>query len=196
MTPVHEQTDSPPIVGILAEFDGPEALKTAAAGLRAAGYARYEAFSPYPVHGLYEVMGRKRTVLPRLVLAGGIAGCLGALLVAVVDQRGRLSLLDQRQAAVQPAGEHSHHVRVDHSVRGLGGVRRRVGVLQSAGTVSSAVWVRKFRQSTTDAFFLAVEAADPQFDETGTADLLRSLGAARCGSLSPACTPSATFRAL
>ena len=62
----HDDSVSP--VGILAVFDRPESLKAAAAGLREAGYARFEAYSPYPVHGLYEAMGRKRTSLPRLVL--------------------------------------------------------------------------------------------------------------------------------
>ena len=39
MTSVNDQTDSPPVVGILAEFDGPEALKAAAAGLRGGLYS-------------------------------------------------------------------------------------------------------------------------------------------------------------
>jgi mono/diheme cytochrome c family protein len=36
---------------------------------------------------------------------------------------------------------------------------------------------KEFRRVTTDAFFLSVDAADPRFDATATADLLRSLGA-------------------
>ena len=52
MTPTNEQVDAQPVLGVLAEFDTPEPLKAAVAGLRAAGYASYEAFSPYPVHGL------------------------------------------------------------------------------------------------------------------------------------------------
>jgi len=177
MTPIDDQTDSPPIVGILARYDGPEALKTAAAGLRAEGYARYEAYSPYPIHGLYEVMGRKRTVLPRLVLAGGIAGCLGALLLQwwtnAVDYP---YLISGKPLFSLPA-----NIPITFELIILLGALAAFGgalVFCNLPELYHPLFgCAKFRQSTTDAFFLAVEAADPKFDETGTADLLRSLGA-------------------
>ena len=47
----------PHIYGLLAEFDGPEALVAAAAKVHAAGYRRMDAYSPFPVHGLAEALG-------------------------------------------------------------------------------------------------------------------------------------------
>jgi mono/diheme cytochrome c family protein len=177
MTPENEPLDSPRVLGILAEFDGPEALKKAAAGLRAAGYARYEAFSPYPVHGLYEVMGRKRTVLPRLVLAGGIAGCVAALLLQwwtnTVDYPYWISgkPLFSLPANIPVTFE---LIILFGALAAFGGVMMLSNLPELYHPLFSCV---KFRQVTTDAFFLAVEANDPRFDETATADLLRSLGA-------------------
>lgn len=177
MTSVNDQSDSSPVAGILAEFDGPEALKAAAAGLRAAGYTRYDAFSPYPVHGLYEVMGRKRTVLPQLVLAGGIAGCLVALLLQwwtnAVDYP---YLISGKPLFSLPA-----NIPVTFELIILFGALAAFGgamVFCNLPELYHPLFgCAKFRQSTTDAFFLVIEAADPTFDETVTAALLESLGA-------------------
>ncbi len=67
----------PPIWGLLAEFDGPSALVAAAARVRDAGYKRIDAHTPFPLEELPEALGVKRTVLPLLVLLGGLLGCVG-----------------------------------------------------------------------------------------------------------------------
>jgi hypothetical protein len=63
--------------GLIAYFDDAEALADAARTMRDKGYARLDAFSPYPVDGLAETLGMRRTRLPLIVLAGGILGVLG-----------------------------------------------------------------------------------------------------------------------
>src|SRR5207237_530720 len=63
--------------GLLAEFDGPSALVAAAARVREAGYKRIDAHTPFPLEELPEALGVKRTVLPLLVLLGGLLGCVG-----------------------------------------------------------------------------------------------------------------------
>jgi mono/diheme cytochrome c family protein len=177
MTPINDTNNSSPVIGILAEFEGPHALKAAAAALQTAGYTRYEAFSPYPVHGLYEVMARKRTILPRLVLAGGILGCLGALLLQwwtnAVDYP---YLISGKPLFSLPANipVTFELIILFSALAAFGGVLMLCNLPELYHPLFACA---KFRQSTTDAFFIAVEAADPQFNETGTADLLRSLGA-------------------
>ena len=74
MKPTAKNTDLPKAAGLIAQFDGPEALVAAAAGTREAGYTRFEAYSPFPVHGIDRAMARRRTGLPWLVLAGGVEG--------------------------------------------------------------------------------------------------------------------------
>src|SRR6478672_8674387 len=66
----------PHIYGLLAEFDGPEALVVAAAKVRAARYRRMDAYSPFPVHGLPEALGLRKTRVPLIVLIGGVTGAL------------------------------------------------------------------------------------------------------------------------
>ena len=177
MTSVLDNNDASPVSGLLAEFDGPETLKAAATGLHAAGYARFEAYSPYPVHGLYAAMGRKRTWLPRLVLAGGIAGCLVALLLQwwtnAVDYP---YLISGKPLFSLPA-----NIPIAFELLILLGALAAFGGVMALSNLPELYHpifgCAKFRQASTDAFFLAVDVADARFDATGTADLLRNLGA-------------------
>ena len=62
--------------GLLAEFDSPEAILSAALQAHAAGYRAMDAFTPMPVEGLAEAVGFSTTRLPLLVLIGGVFGML------------------------------------------------------------------------------------------------------------------------
>ena len=73
--------NSPPIYGLLAEFDGPGALLGAARTAREAGYERMDAFTPYPIEEVSEALGQRPSRLPLIVLLGGVLGALGGYLL-------------------------------------------------------------------------------------------------------------------
>jgi hypothetical protein len=62
--------------GLLVEFETPEQLIEACRKVRDAGYTKWDALSPFPVHGIDEAMGIRATILPWLVLGAGITGLL------------------------------------------------------------------------------------------------------------------------
>ena len=71
----------PRFLGAIAEFPNGESLLHAAAKVRDAGYSKWDAYTPFPVHGLDEAVGIKPTWLPYVVVAGGLSGLtLGYLL--------------------------------------------------------------------------------------------------------------------
>jgi len=61
--------------GVLAEFRDTEHLLEAIHGCRDAGYRQMEAYTPLPVHEVWEALGHK-SHLPKLVLGGVITGAL------------------------------------------------------------------------------------------------------------------------
>src|SRR5438876_798702 len=69
------------IYGLMAEFDNPDALLEAASRTHAEGYRTVDAYTPFPVHGLAEAIGQRRTRLPLVVLIGGIVGGTGGYLL-------------------------------------------------------------------------------------------------------------------
>ncbi len=68
-------------IAVAAEFATPGKLLAAARALRERGYERLDAYTPYPVEGLADLLGIRRTRLPWLTLAGGAFGGLSGYLL-------------------------------------------------------------------------------------------------------------------
>jgi hypothetical protein len=77
------------LAGVMAIYSDAESLIQATEKVRDAKYPHFDAYTPYPVHGLDAAQGLKRSPLPFVTLAAGITGCsLGFLLqywTSVVD---------------------------------------------------------------------------------------------------------------
>src|SRR5579871_1963494 len=64
----------PPIYGVMAEFDNPTALVNATRRAAEEGYRKLDAYTPFPVEELSDVLHLHKNKLPLIVLLGGIAG--------------------------------------------------------------------------------------------------------------------------
>ena len=83
--------------GLIATFETTPDLYHAAEQVRDAGYRNWDCITPFPVHGLDKAMGLKRSIVPRISLAGGITGFItgiapnagdGDVTVTVTDGQG------------------------------------------------------------------------------------------------------------
>ena len=169
--------DRDQLYGLLAEFETPEALVEAARQARAEGYARIEAFSPFPVEGLADAIGFRERALPWIALAGGIAGGGGGYLLqwymnAVnypINIGGRP--LDAWPAFAVPAYELAILGAFLAAFFGLLALNRLPRLHHPIFNAA------RFRRVTVDRFFLAVPSAEPRFDLEATRALLERLGA-------------------
>jgi hypothetical protein len=165
--------------GLLAEYSTPDALMRAAAAVRDAGYTRWDAHTPFPVHGLDAAMGIKSTRLPFLVLGAALTGTSGGLLM-----QWWMNAVDY---PIIISGKPFNSIPADIPVTFeltvlLASLTAFIGMLVANGLprfhhplfASDA-----FRRVTTDGFFLAIESADPRFDATATERLLHEAGATR-----------------
>lgn len=62
------------IAGVVGFFDGPAALLAAAEKTRDANFSSFDVFSPFPVHGMDDAQGLKRSKLPFVTFACALAG--------------------------------------------------------------------------------------------------------------------------
>lgn len=163
--------------GLMGEFDNAEALRDAAAAVRQRGYRAVEAFSPFPIDGLAEILGHKRDWIPFWMLLGGVLGAL-------------LSYFLQYYSAV-----HAYPLNIGgrplHSWPAFLPLSIEFTIAGAAAFASLALLigdrlpklyhpvfnVSRFEHASRDAFFLCILAADDQFDGHETAVLLRELGA-------------------
>ena len=65
------------VYGLMAEFTDHDLLLAGAVSASAEGYRRMDAYSPFPITGLAEAIGRRGTCIPLLVLLGGAIGGVG-----------------------------------------------------------------------------------------------------------------------
>ena len=64
---------------VMAEFDSVEAMLRAAERVRALGIEKVDAYSPFPIPEVEEILGIRRTRIPRIAFAVGATGGIAAL---------------------------------------------------------------------------------------------------------------------
>lgn len=64
---------------LVARFSNEHDLRDAVRRLRERGFRIFDAFTPYPVHGLAELMGVRRSRLPIASLCAGLLGLAAAI---------------------------------------------------------------------------------------------------------------------
>jgi len=167
------------IWGLLAEFATPADLVHAAASVRDAGYTKWDAHTPFPVHGLDSAMGIRPTRLPFLVLGAALTGTAGALLM-----QWWMNAVDY---PIIISGKPFNSLPADIPVTFeltvlLASLTAFLGMLvaNNLPKFHHPLFANaRFRRVTTDAFFLAIEASDPRFDAGATEKLLSELHATR-----------------
>ncbi|MBB6300609.1 DUF3341 domain-containing protein [Rhizobium leucaenae] len=71
---MHEPSPESAVFGLVAEFDRPERLVEGVKRARKAGFRALDAYSPYPVQELTDVLDLKENIVPWLTFAGGMVG--------------------------------------------------------------------------------------------------------------------------
>ena len=155
--------------GIAAEFDTEAPLVRAAARLREAGVRRIEAYTPYPVEALDEVLPRPPHVLPVLVFAAGILGLVGGFLLQWYGAAVSYPLdIGGRPPASWPA-----FIPIAFEIAVLCAVSAGfVGFFAAARLpkpYQPIAALPGFERASQDRFFLVVDDADPRFAEAQVA---------------------------
>ncbi len=162
--------------GAVAEFDSPENLLEAIRSARERGYSRLDAFTPFPVHGIDEALGEKRSRLGWIVLIAGLAGAFAAFMLIWWTGAVDYPLV----VAGKPlfAFEFSIPVIFELAVlfASFGAV---IGMFLFNGLprlYHPVFQHSRFERATDDRFLLAIEADSDCFDADGAAEVLRALG--------------------
>jgi hypothetical protein len=168
---------SPPIWGVVGQFETPETLREAARRVREAGYQHFEAYTPFDVPDVRAAMGLKRSWLPAVVLVAGIGGAAGGFGM-------------QWFSAV-----YHHPINVGgrpfFSWPAFIPITFELGGLLASATAVLAVFAFArlpmpyhpvfntpgFDRASQDRFFLAIEQRDEKFDLESARRLLTEAGA-------------------
>ena len=69
---------SPQLAGVVGFFETPGALIEAVKKVRAANYESFDAFTPYPIHGLDQVQGLRPSRVPFVTMGAALTGFMVA----------------------------------------------------------------------------------------------------------------------
>jgi hypothetical protein len=166
------------LYGLLAEFAGPEHLLKACEKVRDAGYTKWDAHAPFPVHGLNDAMGIRATKLGWLVLGAGATGLLIALVLQWWTAASDYPII----VSGKPFWSIPANIPVTFELTILlAATTAFVGMLAFNALPRfhhPLFKSRSFRGATSDRFFISIEAEDPKFDSRATEAFLQSLGGA------------------
>jgi hypothetical protein len=168
-----------PLYAIGARFDSPDALVHAAAALRKNGYSSIECYSPYPLHGLPEVMGLKKSILSFLVLGGGITAVLIALSMEIIPSMFIYPIIVDGKPTDLSALPQYLPITVALTLM-IGAVTAVVGMILLGGMprLNNPIFAWDlFAAESYRGFFVAVEANDKRFTTAAVKQLLQDLGA-------------------
>ncbi len=172
-----------PLYGLLAEFERPEEVVSAAQKAYAEGYRKMDTYTPQPVEGLAEAIGFHHTRFPLLVLIGGVVGASAGFSMqywmAAVDYAMNIGgrPLNSWPSFVPITFEMTVLVAALTAVLGMLGMN---GLPMPYHPVFNAP---NFELASRNRFFLCIEARDPKFDRVATRKFLESLGAREVAEL-------------
>lgn len=161
--------------GVAAEFATLDELRRAAKAIAARGYRALDAFTPFADRETADAVGRRRSLVPLLMLVGAVAGAGGAYLLqwysAVVDYPWNVG--------GRPLHSWPSFVPLTFELGVLGATLLGfVGAMVLNGLprpYHPVFNIRGFERATSDRFFLLVAARDRRFDRACTREHMLEL---------------------
>jgi hypothetical protein len=163
------------IYGLMAEFEQPERLVEAVRRAREAGYRRVDAYTPFPLDDLEESLELGPTLVPPIVLLGGLAGGAGAYAMMWFACVIHYPL----NVGGRPLNSWPMFVPIMFEMTVLFAAFAAVGavlVLNRLPMPYHPVYhVPDFERASRDRFFICIEAEDARFDRRRTREFLETL---------------------
>jgi len=169
----HDET--PQTWGLVAEFESADGLIAATKAAKAAGYNRMDGYSPYPLPEVADALNFPRSEIGAIMFLGGLCGALFGLYMESFATAIDYPLV----VAGKPYFSVAMYVPImwellvlTASLTGTIGLFALCGLPQPYHPLFN---VPQFERASRDRFFLAIEAADPQYDPAKTRAFLESL---------------------
>jgi hypothetical protein len=175
---MHEATPETVIFGLLAEFDKPERLIAGVKQAQAAGFTGLDAYSPFPVEGLADMLGFRDHRVPWLTFFGGLSGAVVGFGMQAYTNLDFPIAIGGRPLVATPA-----FMLITFELAVLFAVLFSIAgmlALNHLPRLHHPVFdVETFHLASSDRFFLIIFADDAKFNRDDTRQFLEGLAPVR-----------------
>jgi hypothetical protein len=161
---------------MIARFESTGELLHAAEKVRDAGYRDFDCHSPFPIHGMDQAMGLKRSPLGYIVGAMGAIGLIGALTLQWWTSTVDLPL----EISGKPFFSFQAYVPVTFALTVLlaafGAMFGMLALNQLPKLYHVLFNSKNFVRFSDDGFFVSIQASDPKYNDGDTRSFLEKIG--------------------
>lgn len=171
----HGEPPQPVSYGLLAEFETGDAMSAAARRTTAAGYSRFDCYSPYPVGDAADAMNFPKSEMGPVMFIGGLTGaCAGFLMQYWANAYGYALNVGGRPYFSWPSfiPITFEMMVLTTALTGLFGFLAICGLPRYHHPLFNS---KAFDRASRDRFFLCIEACDPKYDADATRAFLNEL---------------------
>ena len=167
------------IYGLMAEFNSPGEVLRAAKAVRAAGYRRWDVFSPFPVHGLDKVMDLGNSLVGWVSLALGAGAFLSVVGLIWFANAFDYPLIVGGKPMFSPPMTFVPSYIMLIMGSAVGALIGMLALNQLPRLHHPLFDKKRFELASRDKFFLVIGATDPKFSVTETRKMLEAVGGTR-----------------
>ena len=161
---------------ILAEFDSPKDLIHAAEKMRDSGYIKFDCHSPFPIHGMDDAMGLKRSQIGYVI---GTMGAIGLLSMVALTYWTNIYAYPMVISG-KPYFSWQAFVPVIFAITILlsafGAFFGMLAINKLPQLYHKIFFSERFKKVTDNGFFISVESDDPLYSEEKVSGFLIDIG--------------------
>jgi hypothetical protein len=162
--------------GLIAMFDTPVDIFHAAEAVRDAGYRFWDVITPFPIHGMDRAMGVRRSLVPRVSLAGGLVGFTTGMALIWWSGAYNFKLTVGGKPLFSPLFAFPVSYELTILFTAFATIIGMFVFNRLPMHYHAVLKQPHCQRATDDRFFIVIEARDPRFDPAATRALLAKLG--------------------
>lgn len=162
--------------GLIAEFDTPAAIMSAAEKVRDAGFRRWDVFTPFPIHGMDRAMGLKNSKVGWFAFIGGVTGYTSGMLMIWFMNAYDYAIVVGGKPMFSPYGAFPPSYELTILLGAFGSLFGMLFLNRLPKLYHPLLKHQRFSLVTHDRYFLVIECSDPKFSATETRHLLAASG--------------------
>lgn len=161
---------------MIAEFDSPQALIDAASKMKEAGYQKFDCHSPFPIHGMDDAMGLKRSPLGYVIAVMGFIGLSGMFALTYWTNIYGYPMIISGKPYFSWQAFTPVIFAITILLAAFGAFFGMLAINKLPQLYHKLFYFKQFAKVTDDGFFVSVESDDPKFDEVELKKILESIG--------------------